>query len=198
MNKGNGALVLAILLGSLAFIALPAAKAAQQATTEKPVVAHTKRVTVSAEVIGIDKETRTVTLRGKDGKERQVKVGSGAKNFDQIKVGDTVTAEYFQSAAVSLRKQVPGEPTLTEAPPVVQLAPRGEKPAGVVAQTINVTALVENVDHRNREVTLKGPSGDILTLAVDKNVQNFDQVQKGDHVVVTYSEAIAVQVTPKG
>ena len=49
-------------------------------------------VKAEAEVIGIDKKTRTLTLKGEDGNVFDVVVGKEAKNFKQIKVGDRVVA----------------------------------------------------------------------------------------------------------
>jgi hypothetical protein len=44
-------------------------------------------VKAEAEVVGIDKKTRTLTLAGEDGNVFDVVVGKEAKNFKQIKVG---------------------------------------------------------------------------------------------------------------
>ena len=178
-------------------LVLPAC-AGHQAGSEKPIAAQTRSVSQSAEVVGIDKPNRILTLRGQDNTVHDVEVGPDAKNFDQIKVGDIVTAQYYESAAISLRKQAPGEPAVTEGPSVVRVAPPGKKPEAVMAKTVVTSALVEDINYATREVTLKGPRGNSFKLFVDHQVPNLDEVQKGDHVVVTYSEAFALNVTPKG
>src|SRR5689334_4725512 len=48
--------------------------------------------TETATVQSIDKETRTVVLLHGDGTTSDYKCGPGVRNFDQIKVGDQVTA----------------------------------------------------------------------------------------------------------
>jgi hypothetical protein len=44
-------------------------------------------ITVSAEVVAIDKSSREVTLRGPEGKEMTLELGEEVKNFHQIKQG---------------------------------------------------------------------------------------------------------------
>ncbi|HYS94003.1 MAG TPA: hypothetical protein VEL48_11255, partial [Candidatus Acidoferrales bacterium] len=45
-------------------------------------------VVINATVEAVDKDKRTVTLKGSGGRSVTLKVGPNAKNFDQIKVGD--------------------------------------------------------------------------------------------------------------
>lgn len=201
MKKGSSTIVFVPLLGVLALGAACAPSSTgtgQQAATQTPMVAETKRESVSAEVVAIDQQNRILTLQRPDGTKREVQVDERVKRFDEINVGDTITAEYYESAAVSLRKQAPGEPSVTAAAPTVEVAPAGERPAGVVADTVVITARVEDIDVGNREVTLTGPEGNTLTMRVDESVKNLDQVKKGDQVVVTYTQAIAVGVSSGG
>ena len=41
---------------------------------------------------------------------------------------------------------------------------------------------------------MKGPAGNIRTLKVDKAVKNFDQIKKGDQIVLRFTEAFALSV----
>jgi hypothetical protein len=43
-------------------------------------------------------------------------------------------------------------------------------------------------------VTLRGPQGNAVMLKVDEQVKKFDQVKKGDEVVVRHTEAVAIAV----
>ncbi len=81
----------ALLALSLAFGTALAADA-PAAATPGAVIADTTRV--EAEVLGVDKKSRTVTLKGPEGNVFDVTVGKEVKNFPQIKVGDRVVAEY--------------------------------------------------------------------------------------------------------
>ena len=55
-------------------------------------------------------------------------------------------------------------------------------------------ARVAEVDYKNRTVTLRGPQQKTTTLKVDKDVQAFAQVKKGDEVVVSHTEAMAINI----
>jgi hypothetical protein len=68
------------------------------------------------------------------------------------------------------------------------------KDVAVVSQTAKVTATVEAIDQKTREVTLKGPKGNAFTFVAGPEVKNLAQVQKGDHVVVEYAEALAIDL----
>ncbi|MCX5734360.1 MAG: hypothetical protein NTW68_08555 [candidate division NC10 bacterium] len=74
------------------------------------------------------------------------------------------------------------------------MARPGEKPAGLVVDTTEITASVEAIDYAKRTVSLKGPQGDIRIIKVGPNVERFDQVKQGDQVVVRHTEALAISV----
>jgi len=81
------------------------------------------------------------------------------------------------------------------------------KPAPVVVETpeplttedsvlLAVTAKVTAIDHAKREVTLKGPLGNVVTVLVDPKVQRLDDVQVGDDVTVSYYISLAGELRP--
>jgi hypothetical protein len=74
----------------------------------------------------------------------------------------------------------------------VQVAPRGQKPAGTETRVDEITAKVENIDYAKRRVTLRGPRGNEQTIDVGDNVKNLDQVKKGDDIVIRHTEAVVV------
>jgi Cu/Ag efflux protein CusF len=63
---------------------------------------------------------------------------------------------------------------------------------------VKMTARVVAIDHKTRMVTLRGPEGDPVTFKVDDAVRNLDQVKKGDQVVASYYESIAIRVHKPG
>lgn len=73
-------------------------------------------------------------------------------------------------------------------------APKGEAVLGAV----QVTATVAKIDLITREVTLKAADGKEYTFVVDDAVANLPQVQKGDVVTATYTEALAYEVKKGG
>jgi hypothetical protein len=66
----------------------------------------------------------------------------------------------------------------------------------VYEQLLTVTATVESVDVAKREVTLKGPEGNHVTLTVGEKVQRLNEVKKGDQVTVEYYIGIAGELRP--
>jgi hypothetical protein len=59
---------------------------------------------LTAKIVKIDAPTRTVSLKSADGKTTDLVVGPEARNFEQLKVGDTVTIEYKEALTMSLKK----------------------------------------------------------------------------------------------
>lgn len=77
------------------------------------------------------------------------------------------------------------------------LAMAADKPITKSA-TVEVKATVVAVDLATRDVTLKGPEGKTFVVQAGDAVQHLDQVKPGDVVAVSYTEALAFQVAPKG
>jgi len=54
-----------------------------------------------------------------------------------------------------------------------------------VAETTKMTATITAIDKAAREVTLKGPQGNEVTLGVGPEAKNFDNMKVGDVVALT-------------
>jgi hypothetical protein len=76
-------------------------------------------------------------------------------------------------------------------PPPPSVATGSEIDMGDV---ITLTATVQAVDLENRLVTLKGERGRVVKINVGEEARNLDQVRVGDQVVITYREAMAIQL----
>jgi hypothetical protein len=159
---------------------------------DRPGVVYADRASATATVEAVDKSQRTVTLRRADGRSVMLKVPPEARNFDQIQPGDTVRAEYLDAVAVFVRKA--GAPPQAAERTAVAVAPKGGMPAGVIVETVEVTAKVEAVDGINRTVTLRGPEGNVRTVKVDESVKRFDEVKPGDEVVIRHTQALALKL----
>ena len=84
-----------------------------------------------------------------------------------------------------------------------------QAPAGAVVKTsepgkvslteaVRVSAAVVGIDKVGRTVDLKGPKGQVVTLAVSDEVRNFDQIQLGDQVIVRYMRALSLELKKTG
>jgi hypothetical protein len=145
----------------------------------------------TATVTAIDKPTRKVTLVDKNGTLTVVKCGPEVANFDQIEVGDQVKASVTEQLVVFVRR--PGEPAGDGATTVVALAPIGDKPGGVMANTVEITAKVTAIDVKHQKATLLFPDGTVKTFKVRKDVDLTKQTVGAD-VVIRTTEAVAVSV----
>jgi hypothetical protein len=54
------------------------------------------------------------------------------------------------------------------------------------AQLVSVTAKVEAINQTTREVTLKGPLGNVVKFTVDKRVTRLAEIKVGDEVIADY------------
>jgi hypothetical protein len=149
-------------------------------------------VVITAEVVAIDKVDRTLTLLGSEGNVVTLEVGYAARNFDQIEIGDQLNIEYYESVALYLGKK--GQKPETDAGLVAARSKKGDKPAGVVVETVDVSATIQAINKKNRTVTLKLPDGKTVTTKVDKSVKAFDTLKKGDSIHARYTEALAISV----
>lgn len=183
-------LVFAVLFG----IVTTQAVAQEKKPSGEPGVVMAGGASITATVEAIDYNKRTVDLKGPKGKVVTLKVGPEVKNFDQVKTGDRVTAKYFESTAIRVRK--PNEPPFGEQESAVQVAPKGARPGAVAVETSEMTARVDAIDYKTRTVTLRGPQQKTVTLKVDKSVKRFNEVKKGDEIVIRHTEAFAIDVKP--
>lgn len=71
-------------------------------------------------------------------------------------------------------------------------------PEVAVEDTATMTAQVQAVDLKKREVTLKNKEGDIFTLDVPPEVRRLSEIKPGDLVVVRYNQALAVGLNKTG
>ena len=143
-------------------------------------------------VQAINAEDRTVVLLHGDGTTSTYQCGPDVRNFDQIKVGDHVTATVAESVAIVLVKD--GMPPAAGAASVTVRAPMGAKPGARMVDTIGFTAKVVGIDAANRTVTLETPSGPNQTIEVGPGV-DLAAVSIGDTVGVKITRAIAIAVT---
>ncbi len=152
-------------------------------------------VTAEATVTAINQKTREVTLRGHDGSETTFHVDDSVKNLPQVKKGDVVTATYYRAVAARVRKPGEAQPSISTGGGV-ETAPLGDKPGGVHARTLQVTATVTKIDRAKQEITLRGPRGKSVVIAV-QDPANLDKVKKGDLLEITYTEAVAISVAKR-
>jgi hypothetical protein len=187
--------ILIALIIAAAF-ALPTATA-QTGTTivgKGPGVAGAaQNVKLTATIVAIDPATRVITLKGPQGHEVTLTAGPEVKNFAQMKVGDQVNAEYVEALTIELKKGGGKAIARTEQMGAAAAKP-GERPAGLVGRQVTIVADVVDVNAATQTVTLRGPQRTVELKVRDP--EQFKLVAKGDQVEATYTEAVAIEVTP--
>ena len=186
--------LIAATFAATAFAQQPDAKGGTVVTSEPGRAAVVRTAEISAQVVGIDKATRTVTLKGPKGNVVDVVAGDEVKNFDQIKLGDFVVARYAEALTLELKKTKVKAGDVTVSEGATRSKP-GERPAAAVGREVTAIADVIGVDPKKSTITLKGPRGNVVTLTV-QNPDQFKVVKKGDQVEVTYTEALVLSLEP--
>jgi hypothetical protein len=69
-----------------------------------------------------------------------------------------------------------------------------EKPYISATQTVEITAMVEAINHETREVTLLVSEGESVTFTASEEARNLDQVDVGDRVMAEYVQNTTIQV----
>jgi len=177
-------------LGVVTIIAALAATQPVSAQEQKPVTV-TESVTVKATIEAIDKANRTVTLKGPKGNSVEMEVTENVKRFDELKVGDMVTATYTESIAASVRK--PGEPEPDKERVVVR--PGAGAPGGTVSHYKTVTVTVEEIDRSTQSVSVRDPEGNVNSYRV-RDPKRLEGLNIGDKVDITYTVALLLKVDP--
>lgn len=180
--------LLGMLVAGVFAVSFAGEVAAQDKAGPKGALEYVK---VTATVEAIDQATREVTLKDSSGGKISFVAGPDVKNLAQVSKGDIVTIEYAQAVLVGLdkSKSTTRERVVSEAK---QGAAKGQMPAGVIVRDVKVTASVEAVDTVKSTVTLRGPEHTVTLYVKDPAV--LKAVKKGDFVVASYTEAMAIRV----
>ncbi|MGO9016977.1 MAG: hypothetical protein ACLQVJ_01360 [Syntrophobacteraceae bacterium] len=159
--------------------------------TEKPAAIAVQVTKWSGTVKSIDYVKKIAVLVDEKGKELPVNA-KNARNLDQVLVGDKVKVQYVEELVVYARKA--DAPAGAEVVRKVSLAPKGKMPGGIITETVQVQADVENVNYKKRTITLKNPAGETHTYNVSKEVKRLKEIKKGDQMVLDVTQALALEV----
>jgi len=162
------------------------------AAIEKPSISATQTIKLTTVVDAIDREARTITLKGPEGNTRTIKAMEDSNNIDKIEVGDIVNVEYVQHLSIEVLANDGMEPG-TGTMAAVARNKEGETPAGMLMETTVTTATVEDINIEANTFKLKWPGGEIKEYEA-RDPENLKKAAVGDLVVTTYSEAIALSL----
>lgn len=162
----------------------------EAAVTEKPSFSATQKVQLTTVVEAVDREARTVTLKGPQGNTRTLQAREDSNNIDQIEVGDLVNVEYVQNMSIEVFANDGMEPG-AGVMGATATNKEGETPGVMEMQTTVVTAIVEDINIEANTFKLRWPEGEIMEYEA-QDPENLKKADVGDLVVVTYTQAIAL------
>lgn len=67
-----------------------------------------------------------------------------------------------------------------------------------LSKAVKVTAEVYGIEKIDRTLWLKGPEGNIVEIDVSEDAKNFNQIEIGDIVNITYYESVAIYLGNPG
>ena len=147
---------------------------------------------MTATVTDIDRQARTVQLTDSEGKVRTIKVDASIHNFNEVRKGDTVTVEVQENLEVEVQ---PGPGNTMNIGSESQTAPLpGQKPASMRTIEGILKTEVQAIDYEARTVTFKNRKGVLTTYKLGKDAKRFDEVRRGDMLVVEYKQITVLSV----
>jgi len=168
-------------------IMLAALTAGAGAQVSKTVTGTMETMTVTVE--SIERSSREVTIKKPDGTYGVFNVPADVKRFDTLKIGDKITAKYYEN--IVLRLKAPGEkPVDTETGGVTKSANRN---AGTAAVQRTITATITKIDMKAPSIAFSGPNGWNYSTHV-QDTKTLAKVKVGDKVDITWTEAAIISI----
>jgi len=192
MNRGTMgriavALAAAALLGGAAVAQTTTAVAR---TDEKVGAAQLSKVRVT--VKGVDVAKRELTILHDSGNVETIVVGDAVQRLNEVKVGDTIDVEHYESLTLALDKKPGAAPSAT-GEQVEARTEAGELPGGVKVTKVTISAKVTAIDAKTNKVTVTGPQG--RSVVLDAKPETIAKLKLGDVVEAVYTQALAVAVS---
>jgi hypothetical protein len=179
MALASGLVASALLLAS-------STAAAQSKTLEG------ESISVTVTVEAIEQSTRTLTVKDEKGIYETMQAPPEMKRFSELKVGDKITARYYDNVVVRLKK--PGEAAV-DVDSAALTRGKGATAAGTAAAQRTITVTVTAKDAKARAVTVKGPNNYVYSRKV-QDKKTFDLLKVGDQLDMTWTEAVLISVDP--
>ena len=113
------------------------------------------------------------------------------KGFDTLKIGDKVTARYYEN--IVLRVKAPGEKDTDTAAAATTKADAAA--GGTIAKQRTITATITAIDQSVPSITFSGPNNWSYSSRV-QDKKALAKVKVGDKVDITWTEAMLVSLDP--
>ena len=174
-----------VLAGSL-LVTMTNAMGAQVRTIPEETVTAT--VTIEA----IEQSTRLLSVRREDGTPDMLLVPPDFKRFSDLKVGDKITARYYGSLIVRLKK--PGEPAI-DVDNTALTPTTGAGPGGTVGRQRTLTVTITAIDPKVPSITVKSANGWVYSRKINDKAA-LAKVKVGDRLDITWNDAVLISAAP--
>ena len=162
------------------------------ASAQPPEVVRNE-ITLRGTVEAVDHASRTVRIRGEQGNVVTLDVPQSVARFDQVKVGDLITASYYD--VVSVRPKPAEEAAVDRSIAPVTTPASDTLPGAVKARQRVTTVTITAWDPATRVVTFTGPSGLTYTRhLLEPDVKLMEGLKVGDRADVTRTESVTFAV----
>ena len=141
-------------------------------------------------VEAVDPATRSVTVKKADGTVVTTIAGSDVKRVEEIKVGDKVTARFYENLVIRLKS--PGESDVVSAAKNTTGAAQ-ETPGGTRAKQKTLTVAITAVDTTASTISFDGPNNWKYTSKV-QDTAALAKVKVGDKIDIVWTEAMLVSL----
>jgi hypothetical protein len=170
-----------------AAVVLAVTAASVGAQVSKTIPGETRTVTATVEAI--EKASREVTVKKADGAYDVWYMPSSIKRFDTLKVGDKITARYYETIVLTLK--APGEKDVDTT--ASKTTPVEYARAGTAAHQQVITATIAAIDPKTPSITFTGPRGWTYSSRVEDR-KALEKVKVGDKVDITWTTAMILSV----
>jgi len=146
-------------------------------------------VTLKGEIASVDRWT---ALKEFEGNGVTYKITDGEKNSPGVKVGEHVTARYYET--VTIRSRKPGETvglaSVTEAIPVATL---GEPFRGGFTREFKIGASIEAFGRSRNQLIFRTARGTSQALAIG-DASELHGLRVGEQIVITLTQAMSISL----
>ncbi len=146
-----------------------------------------KVVTVTVEAV--EQASREITVKTPEGKYDVLYVPASIKRFDMVKVGDQITAMYYETLVVQLKPAGEADVDKTTS----GLVPTEGRPSGTMSRQRTLTATIKAIDPNVPSITFTGPRDWTYSSRV-KDKTALARVKVGDKVDITWTEALVLSL----
>jgi Cu/Ag efflux protein CusF len=171
-------------------MALVLALAAATSLLAQKAIYESEAKVVTATIEAIDKASRVVTLKTEAGSRLHVTAPPEMEGFNRLKVGDLVSARYFEAIAVRLAR--PGSPPPTGTP-TTSIRRKDDVPGSETMRERTIRATITSVDAAAPSLMVRTSDGVERAMAVTDKSQ-LNALKAGDQIDVTFYESRLVSV----